>query len=132
MLIQGGTISSGRLSTVGVDGAYWMSCISSFWKITLPGVIARLRPTSNIAGIGLADFQIPAAGLDVLGQHVHAAHEIIGVGAERLAPKLRVRQHEVRRRQRIGDLPDVELRLLSRVRIEPHGVLRRDGRPNGC
>ena len=26
-----------------------MSCISSFWKITLPGVIARLRPTSNFS-----------------------------------------------------------------------------------
>ncbi len=48
MLIQGGTISSGRLSTVPVDGAYWMSCINWFSKITLPAVSARLRPTSNI------------------------------------------------------------------------------------
>jgi hypothetical protein len=48
LLIQGGTISSGRLSTVAVDGAYWMSCISGFSKITFPGVRARLRPTSNV------------------------------------------------------------------------------------
>ena len=47
MLIHGGTISSGRFSTVSVEGAYWMSCISSFWNITLPGDTARLRPTSN-------------------------------------------------------------------------------------
>ncbi len=50
MLIQGGTISSGVFSTVSVAGVYWMSCISSFWKTTLPGVTARLRPTSNIFG----------------------------------------------------------------------------------
>ena len=25
-----------------------MSCMISFWKITLPGVVARLRPTANI------------------------------------------------------------------------------------
>jgi hypothetical protein len=48
LLIQGGTISSGRLRTVAVEGAYCRSCMRSFWKITLPGVVARLRPTANI------------------------------------------------------------------------------------
>ena len=47
MLIQGGMISSGRFSTLSVTGVYWMSCINSFWKITLPGVIARFLPTAN-------------------------------------------------------------------------------------
>ena len=60
MLIQGGTISSGRLSTVSVDGAYWMSCISSFWKITLPGVIARLRADLERLGVGLPDLEVAA------------------------------------------------------------------------
>ena len=59
MLIQGGTISSGRRSTVAVVGAYWMSCISSFWWITLPGVIARLRPTSNFDGSDWRIFSSP-------------------------------------------------------------------------
>ena len=31
--------------------------------------------------VGLADLQVAAAGLDVLGQHVHAAHEVLGVRA---------------------------------------------------
>ena len=40
-------MSRGRLNTVGVVGAYWISSINSFLKTTLPGVVARLRPTSN-------------------------------------------------------------------------------------
>ncbi len=50
MLIQGGTISSGRSRTLSVVGVYWMSCRSSFWKTTLPGVVARLRPSSKALG----------------------------------------------------------------------------------
>jgi hypothetical protein len=46
----GGTNSSGRLYTVFVDGAYWMSCISSFWKTTAPGVAAMLTPSSKLDG----------------------------------------------------------------------------------
>ena len=45
--MQGGTINSGRLRTCAVAGAYWISWISSFSYTTLPGVTARLRPTSN-------------------------------------------------------------------------------------
>ena len=123
MLIQGGTISSGTLSTSGVVASYWMSCISSFWKITLPGVSARLRPTSNFDGIGLADLEIAVAGLDVLGEHVHAAHEILGVRGKRLAQQFRIGEHEIRRRDRVGDLLDVELGLLPRVLVDAGGVL---------
>ncbi len=50
MLIHGGTISSGVRSTFSVVGVYWISCISSFWKITLPGVVAMLTPTSRLDG----------------------------------------------------------------------------------
>ena len=73
-------------------------------------------------GIGLADFQVAAAGLDVLGEHVHAADEVVGVGRERFAQQLRVGQHEVRWRQRVGDLPHIELGLLPGVRVEIGGV----------
>ena len=59
MLIHGGQISSGVFSTVGVDGAYWMSCISSFSKITLPGVTARLLPTSNFSASDWRIFRSP-------------------------------------------------------------------------
>jgi hypothetical protein len=30
-----------------VSGAYWISCISSVWYTTLPGVVATLRPSWN-------------------------------------------------------------------------------------
>jgi hypothetical protein len=41
-------MTSGRLSTVSVAGAYWMSCIRSFWKTTLPGDTAMFSPTRNL------------------------------------------------------------------------------------
>ena len=47
MLIQGGKISSGRLYASDVDGAYWISSIRSLRKITLPGVLAMLTPSSK-------------------------------------------------------------------------------------
>ena len=40
---------------LSVVGAYWMSWMSSFWKTTLPGVVARLRPTSKALDVRLAD-----------------------------------------------------------------------------
>ena len=45
--MHGGTITSGRLHTVGVVASYWMSSMSSLRNTTLPGVTAMLRPTSN-------------------------------------------------------------------------------------
>jgi hypothetical protein len=73
--------------------------------------------------VGLADPQLAAAGLDVLGQHVHAAHQVFRVAVERLAQQLRIGQDEIRRRDRVRNLPHVELGLLPRVRIEPFRIL---------
>ena len=56
-------------------------------------------------------------------QHVHAAHEVFGVRRQRLAQQFRIGQHEVRRRNRVGDLLDVKLGLLPRVRVDAVGVL---------
>ena len=47
MLIHGGMMSSGRFHCFFVDGSYWISCISSFWNTTLPGVVAMLTPSSK-------------------------------------------------------------------------------------
>ena len=129
MLIQGGTISSGVRSTFSVVGVYWISCISSFWKITLPGVVAMLTPTTRLDGIGLADAQRAVSGLDVFGQHLHAANQIVAVGRQRLAQHFRIGEDEIRRRQRVGDLLDVELGLLAGVRIEAFGVAHQILRP---
>ena len=69
-------------------------------------------------GRGLADAQRAASGLHVLGEHRHAARQIVGVRRHGLAQHFRVGQDEVRRRQRVGDLLDVELRLLARVVVD--------------
>ena len=74
-------------------------------------------------GVGLADAQIAAAGRDVLGQHVHPARQVLGIRRQRLAQELRIGEHEIRRRDRVGDLADVEVGLLLRERIEPFGIL---------
>ncbi len=58
------------------------------------------------------------AGLDVFRKHVHPAHEIFGVRRERLAQQFRIGQHEVRRRNRVGNLFDVKLRLLPCVLVD--------------
>ena len=63
-----------------------------------------------------------AAGLDVLGQHVHAANQVLGVAGQGLAQQFRIGQNEIGRRQRVGDLPHIELGLVPGVRIELVGV----------
>ena len=75
--------------------------------------------------------QVAAAGLDILGQHVHAAHQIVGVAGNCLAQQFRIGQNEIRRRQRIGDLPHIELGLLPGVRVEAGGVAHQLVRPSG-
>ncbi len=68
--------------------------------------------------VRLANAQVAAAGLDVLGQHLQAPHQVLTALGERRAQKLRIGGEEVRRRQRRGDLTQIELRLLAIVRIE--------------
>ena len=89
----------------------------------LAGRGREIAPDLEHRGVGLADLEVAVAGFDVLGQHVHAAREVGGIGAERLAQQLRIGQHEVRRRDRIDDLANVELSLLLGQRVEPLGVL---------
>ena len=88
----------------------------------LAGRGGEIAPDREHRGIRLADLQVAAAGLDVLGEHMHAAHQIVGVAGERFAQQFGIGQHEIRRRQRVGDLPHVELGFLLGVRIEVGGV----------
>ena len=76
----------------------------------------------ELARVGLAQFQLAVAGLDVLGQHLHAAHEVFPVRRQRLAQHFRVGENEIGGRDRRRDLLHVEIRLVARVRIEPLGV----------
>ena len=116
-------------STVSVVGVYWISCISSFWIDHLARRRRHVDADDEVGRVGLADAQRAAAGFDVLGQHLHAAHEIVAVRGQRLAQHFRIGEHEIRRRDRVGDLLDVELGLLARVRIEAFGVLHQFLRP---
>ena len=70
-----------------------------------------------------------AAGLDVFGEHPHAAHEIVAVRGQRLAQHFRIGEDEIRRRDRVGDLLNIELGLLARMRIDAFGVLHQFLRP---
>ena len=76
-------------------GVYWISCIRSFWKITLPGVVAMLTPTSRLDGSDWRMRSVPCPGLDVLGQHLHAAYEVVAAGGQRLAQYFRIGENEV-------------------------------------
>ena len=68
-------------------------------------------------------------GLDVLGQHLEATHEVLAAFCERRAHELRIGRDEVRGRQRRGDLAQVELRLVAIVRLELVGMLDQIVRP---
>ena len=74
-------------------------------------------------GVRLPDLELAVPGLDVLGQHVHAAHQVVGVAAQGFAQQLGIGQHEIRGRDRVGDLSQIELGLVMGVRVEPLGVL---------
>ncbi len=118
MLIQGGTISSGTLSTSGVVASYWMQLNQFVLENHLAGCEREIAADLEGAGVGLADLEIALPGLDVLRQHVHAAHQVLAFGGKRFAQQLRIGQHEIRRRDRIGDLLDVERRLLPRLLVD--------------
>src|SRR6187551_2524390 len=96
--MQGGTITSGRLCTFGVVGAYWISCISSFSKTTLPGVVARSRPTSKArsSDIEMRPFATsarnrPVPSIRAGAAALHREQQGLGVGGQ---PVLRARRVE--------------------------------------
>ena len=88
----------------------------------LAGGKREVAPDLEFGRIRLADFEMPMPGLDVLGEHVHAAHQIVGIRSERLAKQFRIGEHEIRRRDRVADLLDVEGGLRPRVVVDALGV----------
>jgi hypothetical protein len=83
----------------------------------------------QIGGVGLADPQRAVARLDVFREHLHAAHQIVAARRQCLAQDFRIGEDEVRRRERVGDLLDVEFGLLAGVRIDAFGVAHQLLRP---
>ena len=102
-------------------------------QLVLVDHLARRRrhvdADDEVGRVGLADPQRAAAGLDVLRQHLHAANQIVAAGGQRFAQHFRIGQHEIRRRDRVGDLLDVEFGLLAGMRIEPFGIAHQVLRP---
>ena len=86
-----------------------MNSIRSLRKIDLARRVRHVDADLEAARIGLADLQLALAGLDVLGEHRHAADEIRAVLLDGFADQLRIGRKEIGRRERAGDLPDVEL-----------------------
>ncbi len=75
------------------------------------------------AAVGLADLELAAAGLDILGIHLHAAHEVLAVLLHGLAQQLGIGGDEIGGREGAGDLLDVEAGLLARMRVEVVGLV---------
>ncbi len=95
----------------------------------MPGVVAMLTPTSQVGRIGLANPKRAVPGLDILGQHLHAAHEIVAVRVQRLAQHLRIGEDEIGGSDRVGELLDVKRGLLAGMRVEALGVAHEIVRP---
>ena len=95
----------------------------------LAGRRRHVDADDEVRRVGLADAQRAVAGLDVFGKHLHAAHEVVAVRGQCLTQHFGIGENEIRRRDRVGDLLDVELGLLARVRIDAFGVLHQFLRP---
>ena len=55
-------MSKGISLTSDVDGAYLMSCINRFWKITLPLETAMSTPTAKALSFTILNFKFPLRG----------------------------------------------------------------------
>ena len=116
-------------STFSVVGSYWMSCISSFWKITLPGVVAMLTPTARLVGSDWRMRKLP------LPASISSAS--IFMPRTRLSPleaSVSRSTSGLVRTKFDGAIAlviwlNVELGLLARVRVEAFGVVHEVLRP---
>ena len=79
--------------------------------------------------VRLLDLDVAVAALDVLEQMLHAGDEVLAVGGERRAQDFRIGEEEVRGRDGVRHLADVEVRLFACVRIDALGMLHLFGEP---
>ena len=129
MLIQGGQISSGRFRH-GLGRRVVLDDLGDIAAADdLAGADGEVLADLEARRVGLPQPQIALAGGDVLGQHLHAAHQVLAVGGDRLAEEFRIGQDEVRGRDRVGDLLHVEARLVACVLVQPVGLVDEIVRP---
>ena len=120
--MHGGTIRSGRFATRDVVASYWISSIRSFRNTTLPGVTARLRPTSNAD----SSLIVMRPRGDVADEIAEAFQHARAVRFDRSREHVGIGRGEIRRRHRVDELAHGELEpplFLGRQLRE-----RRDGR----
>ena len=129
MLIQGGTMRSGTRRTSSVTGLYWMSCIISFWKITLPGVAAMVSPTRKASrSLMVMDKVLRLASMS-RRRLARPLSRFSAAALKRGLQHLGIGRDEVRRSDRVDELARVEIDLVRRLFVEAfdatHG--REDG-----
>ena len=125
MLIQGGMISSGRRATCLVEGAYWISWISSFWNTTLPGVVATLRPSSNALAVGHADLELALAALEVVQQVLQPRDQVAAAARQVACTTSGLVWAKLDGRERVDQLAGMELELALGRRVQPVRTLDR-------
>ena len=124
-------ISSGRFSTFSVAGAYWISCISSFWNTTLPGETAMFSPMRNasVSVILMRSWPLPRSRSvsRLFRPLIRFSPPVSAV----LAQHFGIGQQEIGRAHRVDELARIEIDLLGGRRIEPvhllHHVLHEAG-----
>src|SRR5258707_11211505 len=111
--MHGGTIRSGVLSTSSVFGVYWINWMSSFSKITDPGVTARLPPTSNAA----SSTRVMRL-LNVIDEVLHTGNQTSGTALDGRSDHGRIGKRKVRWTHRINELPGKKSKLKLRFFID--------------
>ena len=97
--------------------------------MTLPGRGGDILADLEGVGSDLAELQVAAAGLDILGQHRACRAPGCRRSARRFAEELGIGQEEVRGRERVAILLDVKARLLPGVLVQTVGALDQLVRP---
>ncbi len=69
------------------------------------------------------------AALDIFQQVLHAGDEVLAIGRQRGAQDFRIGEEEVRGREGVRHLADIEVRLFARVLVDAFGELHAVGHP---
>ena len=128
MLIQGGMIRRGRRFTSAVDGAYWISCINSFWNMTLAFCGGKVLADPKRIRVGHRDRELSPTAFEILHQILQTLEQILAAGLDGRLQHLRVGGDEIGWRQGIHELARVEPDLVLSLRVEALDVV--DGGQN--
>ena len=122
-------MTSGRLSTVSVVGAYWMTWQRRSRRRPCPASTARFSPSLKASMADWRIFRLPPPALMSSARKCMPRTRFSPFGGKRLAQQFGIGEDEIRRGEGAAELAQVEAGLVPRVLVDPLGLLGQVGRP---